>query len=111
MQDTLLSIKECIERAGGLVQELDELVQYQLLQSEKRRKDGKPKVSHSAWLKESSNLQLLQKGLEKTRLDLVLMLTALNSIQQYVLLLLYDLGRTTCGREHKVHLGMRLHIF
>lgn len=77
----LESLQTRLARTRQYLQELDELVEYQLKRNEQQDKKGRPKVSRSAWLSNQAKLKALPQRLRDCRLGLANALSASAVIQ------------------------------
>ncbi len=82
ISDALENVKPLIYSGGQDLQELDELVEYQLKKCDDRDKKGRLKVSRDTWLRKQEKLKQLR---QRVRTRLLGFDTALSAAQLYVL--------------------------
>ena len=75
-QGSIAVITQILDRAQARLQELDEVINYRLLQTPKPT--GEIAFSRSAWILEAHKVQRLQASLRSTRLDLATSFAALS---------------------------------
>lgn len=73
---------QILARVQGILQELDDLIQTRLLKPGVLNPDGSPKASRQGWASEKDRLMRLCERLRDSRLNLVVIMTALNILQE-----------------------------